>query len=74
MGLFQPSFRNLYILVVVDYVSKAVVKFLQMNIFIRFYTPKAIINNEGTHFCNKMFAAALAKYRIKHKIATTYHP
>lgn len=74
MGPFQPSFRNLYILVVVDYVSKAVVKFLQRNIFIRFYTPKAIINNEGTHFCNKMFAAALAKYRIKHEIATTYHP
>ena len=86
MGPFPPSFGNLYILVVVDYVSewveavalltndaKAVVKFLQKNIFSRFGTPRAIISDEGTHFCNRTFAATLAKYGIKHKVATTYH-
>ena len=49
-------------------------KFLQKNIFLRFGTPRAIISDEGTHFCNRTFAATLAKYRIKYKVATTYHP
>ena len=39
-----------------------------------FETPKEIISDEGTQFCNRMFAAVLAKYGIKHKIATAYHP
>ena len=72
MGLFPPSFGNLYILVAVDYISKqveavtlptndakAVMKFLQKNIFSRFGTPRAIISDEVTHFCNRTFAAAL---------------
>lgn len=54
--------------------GKTVVKFLQRNIFVRFSIPRAIINDEGTHFCNRIFAAVLIKYRIKHKAATTYHP
>ena len=87
MGLFLLSFENLYILVVVDYVSKwvetvvlpindarALVNFLQKNIFSKFGTPWAIISDEGTHFCSKVFAATMAKYGVKHKIATTYHP
>ena len=86
MGLFSPSFRNVYILVVVDYVSKwveaaalptndakIVVAFLQTNIFSRFSTPRAIISDEGTQFYNKVFAVAMAKYGVKHKVATTYH-
>ncbi|KAH9697093.1 hypothetical protein KPL71_023468 [Citrus sinensis] len=40
----------------------------------RFGTPKAIISDKGTHFCNKIFAAAMMKYGVRHKIATTYHP
>ncbi|KAH9800697.1 hypothetical protein KPL71_000768 [Citrus sinensis] len=87
IGPFPPSFGNLYILVAVDYVSKwveavalptndakAVVAFLQKNIFSRFGTPRAIISNEGTYFCNKVFAAAMVKYGVRHKVATTYHP
>ena len=87
MELFPPSFDTLYILVVVDYLSKQVeaaklptnnaktmVEFLQNNIFSRFGISRAIVNNERTHFCNKMFAAALAKYGIKYKVTTTYHP
>ena len=54
--------------------AKAVVSFIQKNIFSRFGTPRAIISDEDTHFCNKIFAAALAKYGIKHKIVTAYHP
>ncbi|KAH9698290.1 hypothetical protein KPL71_023958 [Citrus sinensis] len=87
MGLFPPSFGNLYILVAVDYVSKWVeaatlptndaktmVAFLQKNIFSRFGTPRAIISDEGTHFYNKVFTAAMVKYGVRHKVATTYHP
>ncbi|RVW21482.1 Retrovirus-related Pol polyprotein from transposon opus [Vitis vinifera] len=46
----------------------------QKNIFSRFGVPKAIINDKGTHFCNKPFETLLAKYGVKHKVATPYHP
>ncbi|KAL6335089.1 hypothetical protein AAG906_026469 [Vitis piasezkii] len=58
MGPFPMSFGNSYIL----------------NIFSRFGVPKAIISDGGTHFCNKPFETLLAKYEVKHKVATPYHP
>ncbi|RVX11503.1 Gag-Pol polyprotein [Vitis vinifera] len=80
-----PSYS--YILVGVDYVSKwvkavpckhnnhiVVLKFLKQNIFSRFGVPKTIISDGGTHFCNKPFETLLAKYGVKHKVATPYHP
>ena len=86
MGPFPPFFGNLYILIAINYVSKwveavalptndakAVVRFLQKNIFTRFGTPRAITSDKGTHFYNRIFATALAKYGIKHKVATSYH-
>ena len=70
-----------------DYVSKwveaipckrndhrVVLKFLKENIFSRFGLPKAIISDGGTRFCNKLFKTLLAKYGVKHKVATPYHP
>lgn len=87
MGPFPMSFGHSYILVGVDYVSKwveaipcrsndhkVVLKFLKENIFSRFGVPKAIISDGGTHFCNKPFKTLLAKYGVKHKVATPYHP
>ncbi|RVW25137.1 Retrovirus-related Pol polyprotein from transposon opus [Vitis vinifera] len=53
---------------------RVVLKFLKENIFSRFGVPKAIISDDGTHFCNKPFEALLAKYGVKHKVATPYHP
>ncbi|XP_031120931.1 uncharacterized protein LOC116024170 [Ipomoea triloba] len=86
MGPFPTSFGYKYILVAVDYVSKwveavatrtndskVVLQFLK-DIFARFGTPRAIISDEGTHFCNKLFAGLLKKYGITHKVATPYHP
>ena len=86
MGPFPMSFGHSYILVGVDYVSKwveaipcrnndhkVVLKFLKDNIFARFGVPKAIISDGGTHFCNKPFETLLAKYGVKHKVATPYH-
>ena len=87
MGPFHSSFGYAYILVGVDYVSKwvkavpcraadhkVVLKFLKENIFFRFGVPKEIINDEGSHFCNKPFENLLSKYGVKHKVATPYHP
>ncbi|WJZ92712.1 hypothetical protein VitviT2T_011694 [Vitis vinifera] len=84
---FPMSFGYFYILVGVDYVSKGVeaipckhndhkvvLKFLKENIFSRFGVPKVIISDGGTYFCNKSFETLLAKYGVKHKIATPYHP
>nr|GEZ59283.1 reverse transcriptase domain-containing protein [Tanacetum cinerariifolium] len=64
MGPFLSSKGNKYILVAVDYLSKwvkakalptndarVVVKFLK-SLFSWFGTPKAIINDRGTYFCN----------------------
>ena len=87
MGPFPSSFSNQCILVAVDYVSKwvevvalpsndarAVIKFLKKNIFTRFGTPRAIISDGGKHFCNHQFKTLLHKYRVKHRVATLYHP
>ncbi|KAM6565709.1 hypothetical protein CsatA_024837 [Cannabis sativa] len=87
MGPFPSSFSNLYILLAVDYVSKwveaaatptndgkTVLRFLQKNIFTRFGTPRAIISDEGSHFCNKQFEALLSKYGVRHRTALPYHP
>ncbi|XP_049371951.1 uncharacterized protein LOC125836840 [Solanum verrucosum] len=76
-----------YILVVVDYVSKwmeaivlsnnegkSVTAFLKKNIIFRFGTPKAIISDGGSHFCNKFFKALLEKYGVRHSVATPYPP
>ena len=51
-----------------------VLKFIKENVFSRFGVPKAIINDGGTHLCNKPFKNLLAKYEVKHKVATSYHP
>ncbi|XP_070672096.1 uncharacterized protein [Malus domestica] len=40
----------------------------------RFGTPKAIISDEGSHFCNRTFEALLRKYNVTHKVSTPYHP
>ncbi|XP_075521390.1 uncharacterized protein LOC142554612 [Primulina tabacum] len=87
MWPFPVSFGNKYILVAVYYVSKwveaiacktndsrVVVQFLKKNIFLRFGTPRAIISDRGTHFCNRQFDSLLATYGVRHKVATPYHP
>ncbi|GKB51122.1 reverse transcriptase domain-containing protein [Tanacetum coccineum] len=86
MGPFSSSRGNKYILVAVDYLSKwveakalpindarVVVKFLK-SLFARFGTPRAIISDRGTHFCNDQFAKVMSKYGVTHRLATAYHP
>nr|GEX19273.1 hypothetical protein [Tanacetum cinerariifolium] len=77
---------NKYILVAVDYLSKwveakelptndarVVVKFLK-SLFSRFGTPKAIISDRGTHFCNDQFLRVMAKCGVTHRLSTAYYP
>ena len=74
MGPFMSSHGMKYILVAVVYVSKwvkaialtnnegkSVTAFLKKNIFSRFGTPRAIIHDGGSHFCNRLLKGLLEK-------------
>ena len=54
--------------------AKIVLKFIWRNIFSRFGAPRAMISDEGSHFCNKLFASLLSKYGVKHRVSLAYHP
>nr|GEW32380.1 reverse transcriptase domain-containing protein [Tanacetum cinerariifolium] len=86
MGPFSSSRGNKYILVAVDYLSKwveakalptnearVVCKFLK-NLFTRFGTPRAIISDRGTHFCDDQFAKVMQMFSVTHRLATPYYP
>ncbi|GKD27747.1 reverse transcriptase domain-containing protein [Tanacetum coccineum] len=86
MGPFPSSRGNKYILVAVDYLSKwveakalptndaqVVCKFLK-SLFARFGTPRAIISDRETHFCNDQSAKVMLKYGVTHRLSTAYHP
>ena len=87
MGPFPALYNNLYILLAVDYVSKwveaiptrtndakVVAHFLRSHIFYRFGTPRALITDNGTHFCNKVIDKVLQKYGVRHRTSLAYHP
>ena len=87
MGPFPNSCGHRYILLACDYVSKwveakatkldnanTVVKFVRTQIFCRFGMPRAIISDQGTHFCNRTFQALLKRYGVQHRVSTPYHP
>nr|GEZ27402.1 reverse transcriptase domain-containing protein [Tanacetum cinerariifolium] len=86
MGLFPSSRGNKYIHMAVDYLSKwdeakalptndarVICKFLK-SLFVRFGSPRAIISDHGTHFCNYQFAKVMLKYEVTHRLSTAYHP
>ena len=87
MGPFPPSFGNLYILLVVDHVSKwveaiacpindanTIVGFIQRNILSKYGAPRKIISDERSHFANKLFAKLLSRYGVRHAMGLAYHP
>jgi hypothetical protein len=87
VGPFPPSYGNEYMLVAVDYVSKwveaiaspradakTVIIFLKKNIFSRFGTPRVLISDGGSHFCNAPLESILKHYGVSHRVATPYHP
>ena len=54
--------------------ARVVKKMLEKVIFPRFGTPRALISDDGSHFCNNVIEALLKKYGVTHKVATPYHP
>ncbi|RDY05560.1 gag-pol, partial [Mucuna pruriens] len=81
MGLVLVFNGYSYILLAVDYVSRWVeviatktMDFLKSNIFCRFCVPKALISDQGSHFCNRTMSFLLHKYGVVHRIAIAYHP
>jgi len=80
IGSFPYSFSNLYILLVVSYVSKwievkttrtnnvkVILDFVRTHIFDRFGIPKAIISDYDIYFCNRSMKAILCKYHVTHR-------
>ena len=53
---------------------RVVAKFLRSHIFTRFGTPRALIIDGGTHFCNKLVDNVLGKYGVRHRTSLAYHP
>nr|GEW02994.1 retrovirus-related Pol polyprotein from transposon 17.6 [Tanacetum cinerariifolium] len=41
---------------------------------LKFGTPRTIIIDRGTCFCNDQFTKVMLKYNVTHRLATTYHP
>lgn len=87
MGSFPTSYKNHYVLVIVDYISKwaevlttltkdakMVVKFFKRKIFTHFGTLRTIISNSGSHFYNYLIERILKKYNMTHKVITPSHP
>ena len=58
----------------VTYDAKVILNFLCKHIFSRFGTPRSIVSNEGTDFCNKLFKSLLSEYGVRHHTTLTYHP
>jgi hypothetical protein len=87
MGPFPNSEGCEYILVAVDYVSKWVEalscqvvdamhskKMFHEVIFLRYWVPRIVINDGGSHFIDWTFQKALSEVGVDHWIATPYHP
>ncbi|GJX16572.1 reverse transcriptase domain-containing protein [Tanacetum coccineum] len=85
MGPFRLLDGTSTILVPVDYLSKwveakalptndarVVVKFLK-SLFARFGTPRVIISDHGTIFCNDQFPKVMLKYGVTYHLSTAYH-
>nr|GEZ29079.1 hypothetical protein [Tanacetum cinerariifolium] len=74
-----------FIVKVVDYLSKSVeakalptndarvvCKFIK-SLFAKFGSPRAIISDRGTQFCNDQFTKVMLKYGVIHCISIAYH-
>ncbi|RDX99534.1 pol, partial [Mucuna pruriens] len=81
IGPFPVSNGYSYILLAIDYVSRWVEAIATRTNdarvvadFLKFGVPKALISDQGSHFCNRAMASLLSKYGVAHIIATAYHP
>ncbi|KAL1533430.1 hypothetical protein AAHA92_33314 [Salvia divinorum] len=47
---------------------------LHRDAYDRYGVPRAIISDQGTHFCNRTIEALMKKYGVHHRLSTPYHP
>ena len=78
---------NRYIIVATDYfirwpeakpakqaTASAVADFIYDEIICRYGPPNVIQSDQATHFRNEMLQNLVAKFRIKHRLSSPYHP
>ncbi|GJY04102.1 reverse transcriptase domain-containing protein [Tanacetum coccineum] len=53
--------------------ARVVITFLK-KLFCSFGMPKALISDQGTHFCNKILEKTMKRYGVNHRFSTSYHP
>nr|GEW16941.1 reverse transcriptase domain-containing protein [Tanacetum cinerariifolium] len=53
--------------------ARVVCKILK-SLIAKFGTPRVIISDRGTQFCNDQFAKVMLKYGVTHCLAIAYHP
>ena len=70
----KPSFLTSRWVPAQDADSKTVIKFLKRNIFCRFGTPRVLISDDGSHFCNTQLKKVLEHYGVSYKVTSAYHP
>nr|GEU28964.1 reverse transcriptase domain-containing protein [Tanacetum cinerariifolium] len=56
------------------YTDHSALKYLLSKQDAKTRTPRAIISDHGTHFCNEKFAKVMSKYGVTHCLSTAYHP
>ena len=47
--------------------------FIKSNIFSKFGISRALISDQGIHFCNRIVVTLLRKYQVTHKVSIAYH-
>ena len=57
-----------------DFITATAVKFLFENVVTRIGFPKILINDQGTHFVNKIIVQMTVEFQIQHKKTKPYHP
>ncbi|GJU78045.1 reverse transcriptase domain-containing protein [Tanacetum coccineum] len=67
-SVFGDSFSSC-----LSHLDKMLKRFLK-SLFTHFGTPRAIISDRDTHFCNDQFAKVMLKYGVTHRLSTAYHP
>ena len=90
VGPFKPTTlrtKNPYIIVATNYYKKWVgakplgdntvastVKLIYENIWCRFRCPIELVNDQGTHFINKIIHELSTYYAVVHKKSTPHYP
>ena len=79
--------ENSYIVIAIDYftkwpiakaikeaIVKAVSKFIYQKITCKHECPEVLQSDRGTHFVNRIIEDLMEKFRIKHRLSSSYYP